>query len=139
MSGPKGPTAPRPRRQGLRGSPEELAAVARVVAELNQLARRAYRAESQASAPILARLREGYPEADLLAVVRNRVERWRDDPKMAEYLQPSTLFRPQKFPEYLADAQAEQAEAEQRAEQSRKVDEDWKAFVEADRKLGLVP
>lgn len=45
-------------------------------------------------------------EQELRLVVWDRANRWADDPKMEEYLRPSTLFGPEKFPDYLAQAKA---------------------------------
>lgn len=55
---------------------------------------------------VAALLRSGRTEEDLLAVVRDRARRWRDDERMVEYLRPATVFGPQKFPDYLAQAKA---------------------------------
>lgn len=56
---------------------------------------------------MLLALRRGFTEDDLRTVVWERCNRWLDDPKMNEFLRPSTLFGKQKFPEYLALAKAE--------------------------------
>lgn len=62
---------------------------------------------------ILARLREGITEWDLRVIVGYCAspkaaggKGWKGDPKMAEYLRPSTLFGPEKVNDYLAPARA---------------------------------
>ena len=49
---------------------------------------------------IHARWAEGYRLEDFKKVIDNMVSRWKDDPKMSEYLRPATLFSP-KFEGYL--------------------------------------
>ena len=49
---------------------------------------------------IHARWAEGYRLDDFKKVIDNMVSRWKDDPKMSEYLRPATLFSP-KFEGYL--------------------------------------
>lgn len=75
-----------------------------VLAHLNARTGRAYKAAAGTLAPIVARLRDGATVAECRAVVDGRVAKWGADPKMAEYLRPSTLFRPSHFDEYLAAA-----------------------------------
>jgi len=50
-----------------------------------------------------ARFNEGRTVEDVKLVVAWMSRKWKGDPKMDEYLRPSTLFRP-KFSEYLAEA-----------------------------------
>ena len=52
---------------------------------------------------IIARLRDGWSEEQLRAVVIRRWRRWGSDPKMSDYLQPSTLFRKSNFERYVAE------------------------------------
>lgn len=56
---------------------------------------------------ILARL-EDYSADQLKLVVSNRYQIWKDDPKMQQYLTPSTLFRPSKFEKYIVEAERTQ-------------------------------
>ena len=49
---------------------------------------------------IKARLNEGYTINDFKAVIDKKAEEWKDDPKMAQYLRPETLFGT-KFESYL--------------------------------------
>lgn len=49
------------------------------------------------------RLKENGLE-DVKLVIANRYEEWKDDPVMKSNLEPSTVFRPSKFPKYLDHA-----------------------------------
>jgi uncharacterized phage protein (TIGR02220 family) len=51
-----------------------------------------------------ARLSEGFTVGDFLTVIDNKVAKWGDDPKMRDYLRPSTLFAPSHFEEYLNES-----------------------------------
>lgn len=50
---------------------------------------------------ITARLKEGYTVEDFKKVIDNKAADWLKDSKMNKYLQPSTLFAPSHFDEYL--------------------------------------
>lgn len=50
---------------------------------------------------IRARLKEGHTEADLIAVINTKTAHWLKDPRMNEFLRPSTLFNSEKFEGYL--------------------------------------
>lgn len=78
----------------------------RVVAKLNELTGSSYRSDSKAVAHIAARLKEGFSETDLIAVVEDRCRRWLGDSKMSEYLRPATLFNSEKFDGYLQAARS---------------------------------
>lgn len=56
--------------------------------------------------PINARLREGFTVDDLRAVVDFKSWEWGGKPEMRQYLRPTTLFGPEKFPGYLAGARS---------------------------------
>lgn len=49
---------------------------------------------------VKARLSEGFTWDDVKAVIDRQVLMWADDPKMSEYLRPSTLFNKTKFAQY---------------------------------------
>lgn len=51
-----------------------------------------------------ARLEEGFAVDDFFTVIDTKAAKWRDDPKMRDYLRPSTLFAPSHFEEYLNEA-----------------------------------
>ena len=72
-----------------------------IVEYLNQKAGKRYKATSKETQQhIRARLAEGYMLDDFRAVIDKRCTAWLGDPKMEEYLRPSTLFGP-KFESYL--------------------------------------
>jgi uncharacterized phage protein (TIGR02220 family) len=48
-------------------------------------------------------LKKGYTLVNLRMVVANRCLKWRDDPKMEEFLRPETLFSPSKFSNYFGE------------------------------------
>lgn len=60
----------------------------------------------QTRALISARLSEGYQLADFETVIDYKCAQWLKDAKLSQYLQPSTLFAPSHFDQYLANAQA---------------------------------
>ena len=51
-----------------------------------------------------ARLSEGFTVEDFFTVIDNKAAKWRDDPKMRDFLRPSTLFAPSHFEEYLNES-----------------------------------
>lgn len=51
-----------------------------------------------------ARLDEGFTVDDFFTVIDTKAAKWRDDPKMRDYLRPSTLFAPTHFEEYLNES-----------------------------------
>ena len=53
---------------------------------------------------VRARLGEGFTVDDFFTVIDTKAAKWRDDPKMRDYLRPSTLFAPTHFEEYLNEA-----------------------------------
>ena len=57
---------------------------------------------------ILARLKEGYKVSDLKRVIDLKVNEWKDDQKMNEWINPVTLFRPKNFERYLNTMNTEQ-------------------------------
>ena len=87
-------------------APEEHAeSIERIVAYLNAKAGTAFKATSKDTcARIRARLADGFTEADFLAVIDGRCAAWRNNPRMAEYLRPKTLFAPSNFEGYLQAA-----------------------------------
>lgn len=75
--------------------------VEQIVEHLNEKAGTAYRASTKATQQhINARLSEGFTVEDFFKVIDSRCAEWMGDPKMAQYLRPSTLFGP-KFENYL--------------------------------------
>jgi uncharacterized phage protein (TIGR02220 family) len=70
---------------------------------LNQKAGTKFRYSKASLHHIKARLKENFTIKDLKKVVDSKVVSWGSDPKMSEYLRPSTLFGP-KFESYLQAA-----------------------------------
>jgi uncharacterized phage protein (TIGR02220 family) len=86
---------------------DEKASVEAVLGKLSERSGRDYRPTTLIHARRIVRLlRDGYSELDLRMVVWDRANRWSDDERMNEYLRPSTLFGPEKFADYLAEAKA---------------------------------
>ncbi len=52
---------------------------------------------------IHALLKKQYSSVQIKQVIANRWLKWGSDPKMQEYLRPSTLFRPSNFENYLGE------------------------------------
>lgn len=72
-----------------------------IIDYLNSATSSNYRYQSKATQRLIkARLNEGYTLDDFKAVIDKKVEEWKDDPKMAQYLRPETLFGT-KFESYL--------------------------------------
>ena len=72
---------------------------------------RGFRASAKGTyTPALSRLKEGYTLDDLKSVIASRTKDWWNNPEMRRYIQPSTLFRPTKFPGYLAASCEEEEE-----------------------------
>lgn len=72
-----------------------------IVEYLNKKAGKKYRASSKDTQKhIRARLEDGYTVADFQTVIDKMCGKWKGDPKMEDYLRPSTLFGP-KFEGYL--------------------------------------
>ena len=57
---------------------------------------------------ILARLKEGYKVSDLKRVIDLKVNEWKDDQRMNQWINPVTLFRPKNFERYLNTMNTEQ-------------------------------
>lgn len=83
-------------------TPEISSSIENIVGYLNSKLGTNYKPKSkETSSLISARLKEGFTEDDFRRVIDGRISAWGDDPKMSQYLRPSTLFRPSKFEEYL--------------------------------------
>lgn len=77
----------------------------KAVAYLNQMTGRHFSdSTGEVVRLVNGRAAEGHGIEDFKAVIDDRVREWGDDPRMREYLRPSTLFRASRFPEYLAIA-----------------------------------
>lgn len=76
----------------------------RVLTHLNQKTGSRYQVGKTSMEHIRARLGEGFSTDDLILVVDYATAKWGQDLQMAEYLRPTTLFLPTKFPGYLQGA-----------------------------------
>lgn len=72
----------------------------RIISYLNEKTGSQYR-PTTATAKIQGLLDQGYTEADMRMVIDKKCADWLDDDNMREHLRPSTLFRADKFEEYL--------------------------------------
>lgn len=75
-----------------------------VLKHLNQVTASRYQNCKSSLENIRGRLREGFTTDELVLVVDFSVERWGSNLDMAPNLNPTTLFRPGKFPTYLSSA-----------------------------------
>lgn len=72
-----------------------------IISDLNHQAGTSYRATGKKLRELVAaRMAEGYTVADFLEVHRKQSIAWREDPKMAQFLRPITLYS-SKFEAYL--------------------------------------
>lgn len=80
-------------------------AISSVVDQMNAILNSKYKASTKSHAQnISARLDEGHTVDDLVLVVKDRLAAWGNDPKMAQYLRPQTIFQAGKFNGYLMAA-----------------------------------
>lgn len=79
---------------------------AEIIDALNTAAGTSYRPTSRKTQELInARLAEGYTVDDFRTVIAKKAAEWKDDPKMAQYLRPETLFGT-KFEGYLGQRPA---------------------------------
>ena len=73
-----------------------------IITHLNKRAGTSFRSSSIATQKhISARLAEGYTTEDFINVIDDRCKVWLNDPKMAQFIRPATLFNSEKFESYL--------------------------------------
>jgi uncharacterized phage protein (TIGR02220 family) len=77
---------------------------AEIIAHLNHVAGRRFQANGSNRRLIEARWHDGHRVLDFLLVHWHKTSTWRTDPKMSDYLRPSTLYRPSHFSEYVEAA-----------------------------------
>ncbi|MGL5370815.1 MAG: conserved phage C-terminal domain-containing protein [Plesiomonas shigelloides] len=75
-----------------------------VLEHLNRVTGSSFRDAKNSTGRIKARLAEDYTAEDLLLVVDYLTAKWLNDPKMSDYLRPSTLFGPENCAEYFSMA-----------------------------------
>lgn len=74
-----------------------------IFVELNDLTGSKFRPEGASLAMLVQRLAQPDVSCEgVLQMVRRQVKLWKDDPKMREFLRPTTLFNATKFNEYYA-------------------------------------
>lgn len=95
--------------------------VKQVIELLNSMTGSKYKPSTKSHARhISGRLNEGHSVDDLMEVVRFKCNEWLNDPKMAQYLRPETLFQAGKFNGYLTASKATQGPLAGLSEISRK-------------------
>lgn len=73
-----------------------------VIKYLNEKTGKKFRVQSKESQKLIrARMDEGFTIDDFTTVIDVKTREWLSDPKMANFLQPSTLFSAKHFEEYL--------------------------------------
>lgn len=78
-----------------------------IINYLNQKANKNYRATTPATKRLInGRLSDGYTLDDFKRVIDLKVSQWLNDPYWSKFLQPSTLFNPNKFEAYWNEAPA---------------------------------
>lgn len=85
---------------------ETLSQAKEVLDYLNLKTGRLYRPVAANLDLIRARIKDGTSVDGLKTIIDVKTTQWLDDPKMAEYLRPSTLFNRTKFEQYLGQMQA---------------------------------
>ena len=92
---------PNPGHNNIADKDRDIDNIKSIVEYLNRKAGKKYKASSKDTQKhIHARLAEGYTVEDFQQVIDKRCAAWKGDPKMEEFLRPSTLFGP-KFESYL--------------------------------------
>ncbi|PIC85408.1 replication protein [Sporosarcina sp. P20a] len=93
-----------------RASEKDLATISSVIDYLNQKASKRFRHNTNTTMDLLhERIEEGYTLDDFKLVIDTKAAQWLDHPQFRHYLQPSTLFKAEKFENYLNEAPAEMA------------------------------
>lgn len=88
-----------------RASEKNLATISSVIEYLNQKASKRFKCRTNATMNILQdRMEEGYTLEDFKLVIDTKTAQWLNDPQFRNYLQPSTLFKAEKFENYLNEA-----------------------------------
>jgi len=89
-------------RETLSGKPDFSEQIGDIVGYLNAKTGKTFRTSTKNTVKLInARLKEGYSVDDFKKVIDTKVAQWARDPKFSAYLQPSTLFAPSHFENYL--------------------------------------
>ena len=93
-----------PKEQRIELKAQNLELIRNIVSYLNSKLGSSFKHQTPATqTAIRARLNDGFTGDDIKTVIDSRVSAWKDDPKMAQYLRPLTLFGT-KFESYLQSA-----------------------------------
>lgn len=115
----------------LSGGVPLMVAVKRIVDHLNEKAGTKYMASSRATVELIkARMGERWTVEDHIKVIDNMVAKWKGDPKMEDFLRPSTLFARCHFEEYLNSKPAEKKLANKFANFPQREDDAHKSMVQ---------
>jgi uncharacterized phage protein (TIGR02220 family) len=116
---------PVPERKKTRGkravsfTADEIAKANLILARLSHYSHVAYSGTDSHLQLIIGRLREGYTQGELRAVIALQADRWRGNEAMATYLRPETLFGPKAIQRYIDAARTSYAD------DIAKVDRKW--------------
>jgi uncharacterized phage protein (TIGR02220 family) len=95
------PSSKNPRKDSLSGTLRPTAL--RLLQCLNDQAGKRFEPVPANLTLILARLKEGASEQNCKGVIFRKCREWKDDPTMAKYLRPKTLFNATNFAQYLGE------------------------------------
>ena len=91
--------------------------VTKVITEFNQLAGSRYSIKTEGTRELIrGRFNEGRTHEEMIAVIKDRIKKWSKDPRMKDYIRPSTIFRPGNFDNYLNEIPAQHVEAANKGE-----------------------
>ncbi|WP_158233829.1 conserved phage C-terminal domain-containing protein [Sporosarcina sp. P3] len=91
-----------------RYSEKDLAIISSVIEYLNQKASKRFKHNANTTMDLLhERIEEGYTLNDFKLVIDTKAAQWLHHPQFRHYLQPSTLFKAEKFENYLNEAPAD--------------------------------
>ena len=76
-----------------------------ILQKLNELTGSNFREIKSNLTKISALLKAGFTEVEVLEVIQLKVIQWKNNPVMAPYLRPATLFRDSNFENYLNEVQ----------------------------------
>jgi len=107
---------PKDKEQNTDTGPESDDTIGEVIRYLNERAGRNFRTSKSNTKFVAARLKGGATLEQCKAVIDAKVAQWANDPKMAEYLRPETLFNETKFESYLGALNAKRAEENKKPE-----------------------
>lgn len=89
-------------------SENDLATIASVIEYLNEKASKRFKHTTNPTKKIVhARIQDGYTLEDFKSVIDSKTAQWLDDPKFCNFLRPSTLFKADKFENYLNEIPTE--------------------------------